>query len=265
MTASTCLANALVRGCSAGAQLRTLHLLRSRQTLRAGVLAADRVIVSSRFMARLCEVNGVAAHRIATLPPPVEGEVGRAAAKRPVRDRILFAGRLVRDKGLASLIGAVARIPQQRRPSLAAAGEPTRESRPLPRLAARLGVELAMLGKLSARELEAEIDAATAIAMPSLWPEPFGLTGIEAQARGRPVVAYDVGGIGEWMGRAGVLVPRGDEAALARAIGEVADPERWPEFSSAALAQAAAYRVADHADALLDLIHAAPAREGAAT
>jgi len=264
MATSTCLFNAVLRGCGAGPHARTLQLLRSRQALRAGVLAADRVVVSSRFMARLCELNGVAAHRIATIPPPVGGEVAQSAAQRPARDRVLFAGRLVRDKGLASLIRAVARIAPERRPLLAAAGEPTHEARRLPGLAARLGVEFAMLGKLSPRELEAEIDASTLIAMPSLWPEPFGLGGIEAQARGRPVVAYDVGGIGEWMGSAGRLVPRGDESALARAITDVADPARWPAFSAAALAQATAYRVEHHAAALLELIGLAPAREGVA-
>lgn len=265
MSAPTCLVNAALRGCGAGANARTLRLLRSRQALRDGVLAADRVVVSSRFMARLCELNGVVAQRIATLPPPVGGELARSAAARPARDRVLFAGRLVRDKGVASLIRAIARIAPARRPLLAAAGEPTRESEPLPQLAARLGVEFAMLGKLSPSELEAEVDASTLVAMPSLWPEPFGLSGIEAHARGRPVVAYDVGGIGEWMGSAGRLVPRGDEAALARAITEVADPERWPAFSAAALAQATAYRVSHHADALLELIDGAPAREGVST
>lgn len=265
MAASTCLLNAVLRGCGAGPRARTLHLLRSRQALRAGVLAADRVIVSSRFMARLCELNGVATQRIAILAPPIGGDVAVAAAERPARDRVLFAGRLVRDKGLESLLRAVARIAPARRPSLVAAGEPTREVRRLPSLAARLGVELTMLGKLSPRELEAQIDASTLVAMPSLWPEPFGLGGIEAQARGRPVVAYDVGGIGEWMGNAGRLVPRGDEAALAGAIADVSDPERWPAFSAAALSQATAYRVAHHVDALLELIGTAPAREGVAT
>jgi glycosyltransferase involved in cell wall biosynthesis len=260
MSTPTCLVNAALRGCGPGANARTLRLLRSRQALRHGVLAADNVVVSSRFMAHLCELNGVATQRIATLPPPIGGGVARTAAVRPARDRVLFAGRLVRDKGLASLIRAVARLAPESRPLLAAAGEPTRESQPFPKLAARLGVDLTMLGKLAPRELEAAIDASSLVAMPSLWPEPFGLSGIEAHARGRPVVAYDVGGIREWMGRGGLLVPRGDEAALARAIDDVVNPARWPAFSAAALSQATAYGVAQHADALIELIDGAPAR-----
>ena len=54
--------------------------------------------------------------------------------------------------------------------------------------------------------------------MPSLWPEPFGLVGIEALAAGRPVVASATGGIGDWLedGVGGLMVPPGDPGALAR-------------------------------------------------
>ena len=37
------------------------------------------------------------------------------------------------------------------------------------------------------------------LVMPSLWPEPFGLIGQEANRQGVPVVAYATGGIPEWL------------------------------------------------------------------
>ncbi|HTV74219.1 MAG TPA: glycosyltransferase [Candidatus Acidoferrales bacterium] len=254
MTATTCLANAALRGCGAGVSLKTVGLVQTTLDLRASVLQADHVVVSSRFMARMCLLNGVAPQRITMIPPPFEGEPVASAAPRPLRDRVLFAGRFVRDKGLASLVRALAKIAPERRPRLAAAGAPTAESRSIPALAARLGVDLTLLGKLSTAELNLEIDASTLVAVPSLWPEPFGLIGIEAQARGRPVVAYDVGGISEWMGAAGLLVPRADEAAFAAAVLTVADPAHWPTFSAAALRQAQNYRVANHVDELVGLL-----------
>jgi glycosyltransferase involved in cell wall biosynthesis len=174
---------------------------------------------------------------------------------------VLFAGRLVRDKGLRSLIEALGKLPRDVRPELAVAGAPTRDSQPLPDLAARLGVRLTMLGQLNSSELNAAIDASSLVAVPSLWPEPFGLVGIEAQARGRPVVAYDVGGISEWMGEAGILVPRGDEGAFARAIATVLEPARWSAFSAAALRQAAKYSIDAHVDSLLDVIALEAGRE----
>jgi hypothetical protein len=96
--------------------------------------------------------------------------------------------------------------------------------------AERYGIDIDWRGHLGADELRAVIDCASAVAVPSLWPEPFGLIGIEAQARGRPAVAYGVGGISEWIGDAGIAVPRGDEAALASAIRTLLDEAAWPRY-----------------------------------
>ena len=68
---------------------------------------------------------------------------------------------------------------------------------------------------------------AAVVVVPSRWPEPFGIVGIEAMAHGRPVVAFSVGGIPEWLenGVGGVLVPPGDVIAMGERIGALlADP-----------------------------------------
>ncbi|HXF69543.1 MAG TPA: glycosyltransferase family 4 protein [Thermoflexus sp.] len=51
-------------------------------------------------------------------------------------------------------------------------------------------------------------------------PEPFGLVNIEAMAMGKPVVAFAHGALPEIVidGQTGLLVPPGDEEAMARAI-----------------------------------------------
>jgi glycosyltransferase involved in cell wall biosynthesis len=53
------------------------------------------------------------------------------------------------------------------------------------------------------------LQRASVAALPSVWPEPFGLVGLEAAAFGVPSIAFDVGGIGQWLadGENGVLVP----------------------------------------------------------
>ncbi|MBD5633861.1 MAG: glycosyltransferase family 4 protein [Candidatus Eremiobacteraeota bacterium] len=254
MSHTACLGNAVLRGCASGLSARTLGLVRERLALREALQAADRFVVASRFVAGLCALNGVPPQRIVAIPPPFEGDPLGVPSPRPPEDRVLFAGRLVRDKGLESLIRAIARLPRAARPTLAVAGAPTRESKPLPELARKLGVALTMLGHLDAPALDAEIDASTLVAVPSLWPEPFGLIGIEAQARGRPVVAYDVGGISEWMGGAGLLASRGDTEGLARAITGVLDANRWNAFATTALAQSARFRLDGHVASLVDLM-----------
>ncbi|MEM2424984.1 MAG: glycosyltransferase family 4 protein [Candidatus Bathyarchaeia archaeon] len=53
-----------------------------------------------------------------------------------------------------------------------------------------------------------------------LWEEPFGLTVVEAMAAGKPVVAYESGGISEIIvnGVTGLLVPKGDVKSLTSAV-----------------------------------------------
>jgi glycosyltransferase involved in cell wall biosynthesis len=99
--------------------------------------------------------------------------------------------------------------------------------------------------------LRGAIDASTLVAVPSLWGEPFGLAGIEAFARGRPVAAYDSGAIGEWLDpAAGTLVARGDEAALAMAVERLCEPAVWRDCSNGALAAARRYALEPHVDAI---------------
>ena len=54
-------------------------------------------------------------------------------------------------------------------------------------------------GRVDHEKLESYYAAARLVVVPSRWPEPFGMVGIEAMARGRPVVAFDTGGIGDWL------------------------------------------------------------------
>jgi glycosyltransferase involved in cell wall biosynthesis len=75
-------------------------------------------------------------------------------------------------------------------------------------------------GWLSSAALMQEYARSALLVVPSLWPEPFGMVGPEAMAYGKPVVAFDVGGVREWLTDAvnGFLVPMGDAPGLAAAI-----------------------------------------------
>ncbi len=76
------------------------------------------------------------------------------------------------------------------------------------------------LGHLTHDEIAPRLQRARAYVFTSVWQEPYGLTLAEALACGTPVVAYDVGAAPEIVTpETGVLVPEGDVAALAEALG----------------------------------------------
>ena len=105
------------------------------------------------------------------------------------------------------------------------------------KLAKRCGVEhrVEFKGWLGPEQLSHEVANASVVAMPSLWPEPFGMVGIEALAAGRPVVASATGGIEDWLehGVSGLCVRPGDVHGLARALNELLnDPARQRAMGS---------------------------------
>ena len=79
------------------------------------------------------------------------------------------------------------------------------------------------MGWIPHKDLSTLIDEATMVAVPSVWAEPFCKVGIEAMAHGRPVVAFDVGGISDWLKHevTGYLVPWKDSTALASMIDKI--------------------------------------------
>jgi glycosyltransferase involved in cell wall biosynthesis len=212
-----CVGNLYVRGC--------LHRRDPRAALRRyprvskmldALRSVQAVVAHSAFVERHLHGNGVTRTALVPLfldplpeptPPPAE-------------PRILFSGRVVEAKGLETLLRAAARLDVP----LDVAGEGWWLPRAR-RLAARLGLggRVAFLGWLEPHELAAANDRASVVALPSHWPEPFGLVGLEALAHGRPVVASRTGGIPEWLrhGEVGLLVPPGDETALAGALEEL--------------------------------------------
>ena len=91
-----------------------------------------------------------------------------------------------------------------------------------------------------------------------VWPaiqEAYGMALLEAQAAGLPVLAGDAGGVPDIVrhGSTGVLVPEGDVAAFAAALGGLLDaPGRLPAMGEAARRTVQAEHGLDAAAAALD-------------
>jgi glycosyltransferase involved in cell wall biosynthesis len=159
--------------------------------------------------------------------------VSKPGAGDAARRRVLFAGRIVAPKGVGVLIRAARDVDGE----FVICGD-GRALGSMRALARRLGVEerIRFTGWLGAGELAQELADASVVAVPSVWPEPFGLVGIEGFAAGRPAVATATGGIRDWLedGVSGLCVPPADARKLAQALNELlADPDRQRTMGAA--------------------------------
>jgi phosphatidylinositol alpha-mannosyltransferase len=140
--------------------------------------------------------------------------------------RIVFAGRQEPRKGLQILLRAWPEIRERSGARLRIVGADPLAVR---LLLARERVSedgIDVLGFLDQDAFTAELLAAKALVAPSLGGESFGMVLTRAFACATPVVASDIAGYRDVMSpEAGVLVPSGDPAALARAVAELLDDE----------------------------------------
>ena len=191
--------------------------------IRSG-LRGSRVLACSEWMVEQLRLNGISATAVPLPVPAPPPHFVRVPAAEPT---FLYGGRLDRAKGVDVLLRAMAQVVRSRPAArLQIQGEGPRRAE-LEALAARLGIGPAVRfeGWTSFAEIEAALSRTWALTAPSLWPEPLGLTAIEAVTRGVPVIASETGGLAETVraGVSGYLVPNGDEDALARALLEAVD------------------------------------------
>ncbi len=128
----------------------------------------------------------------------------------------------------------------------------TEEWRNLP---ASVRARVHLLGRVSQTEKRRLLAGSSALVHPSLY-EGFGFPVVEAMAAGVPVVAADDPAVAEVAGGAALLVPRGDEAALAEGIRRVLESEETAaRLVDAGRARAAQLTWESTAIGLLDLYH----------
>jgi glycosyltransferase involved in cell wall biosynthesis len=144
----------------------------------------------------------------------------------------LYLGGIDQRKDLGTLLKALAVLRDQDLPHALVLAGRIRQDKQYPDLMARigdLGLDQAViqLDYVPDADLPALFAACAAFVFPSLY-EGFGLPPLEAMACGAPVVAVAAAAVPEVVGRAGVLVPPGDAAALAEALAAVA---RLPELA----------------------------------
>jgi glycosyltransferase involved in cell wall biosynthesis len=167
-----------------------------------------------------------------------------------------MVGRLIEPKGGRFLVEAAQRAsavlggPLK----LVVAGDgPERVS--LEARAQKIGVNAEFVGWVDSVQRTKLMREADVLAVPSVWPEPFGLVGIEAGCVGLPAVGFTVGGIPDWLlpGKCGELAPgdpptiAGLAAALCRAL---SSPDHLQRLSRGAWEVAHRFTLSAHVAAL---------------
>ena len=146
----------------------------------------------------------------------------RAEMRAGARPVVACVSRMAPEKGVDVLIRAIGRVGRDALLLLAGGGPDVERCK---RLAGSLGLRdhVRFLGVRN--DVERVYAAADVVVTPSVCDEAFGLSVVEAMASGRPVVVTDAGAMPDLVarGKAGHVVPRGDDVALAGAIGRLVD------------------------------------------
>jgi len=217
------------------------------------------VVVASEHMKREFARNGIAVERLHVNPlfpthdEPVEQSEARVDTASP--QTVVFMGRMTVLKGgdllLRAIADASARLARPVRALMIGDGPQLARWR---QIAADLRVDATFTGWLKGTDRWNLVRRATMLALPSTWPEPFGLVGLEAAALGVPAIAFDVGGVRQWLrsGESGVLVPGPPHAdSLASALAAALDdPQRLAQLRCGAMAVAREMTLDAHLDRL---------------
>jgi glycosyltransferase involved in cell wall biosynthesis len=188
---------------------------------RAALACARRIVVTSRFTARQLAGYDVPAARIRVVEPGVDPAPLAAADHEPAR--LLCVASMTPRKGHLVLIEALAAL-RSLAWSCTLVGSTTRDREHARRVmqaiaASGLAARIALPGELAPPLLREHYLGADLFVLPSLF-EGYGMVVSEAIAHGLPVLATRGGALAETLPPgAGMLVPPGDAAALAGALG----------------------------------------------
>jgi glycosyltransferase involved in cell wall biosynthesis len=208
-----------------------------KRRFNAVMARGERIIAISNFVAaRVLSRYNVDPKRLRIIPrgvDPVQFDpaavsthrVARLAAEWRIPDgapTIMLPARLTRWKGHSVMLDALARLERKDVCLVMVGAEQGRKKfrKELIARAEALGLadRIRLVGHCD--DMPAALMLADVVVNPSIEPEPFGRTVIEAQAMARPVIVSDQGGTAETVEHevTGWRIPPSDPAALANAL-----------------------------------------------
>lgn len=219
--------------CKKNAKLSFINLPRC-YALLSSMRKCDATIVLSEHMRYNAIINGWNPDKIHKLYPIVELPDNPERVKTMTDiPTVLYIGQLIRGKGVDLLLEALGKLTTSCKCIIVGSGN---DAEYLQGLAKELHLESKITWIGWSDEVNQYYDQADVLAVPSRWQEPFGLIGIEAFSHQLPVVAFDVGGVSEWLIHKvnGILVRHADPKAFAKALDSVlSDPSQAHKYGIA--------------------------------
>ena len=224
-----------------------LRGLRSQRKKMAANRGMHRFIVGSRWMRGQLQKNDYPGDCIDVIHPVPRDLDSVRFLPFSSSPEILYVGQIIRGKGVDLLLRALSLVRNPWRVTIVGVGNHLDYCRALADELS-LGDRVRFPGWVPHQELEAYYARARFTVVPSRWPEPFGMVGLEAMSRGRPVVGFAAGGIPDWLadGLAGLLVPAGDIDEFARAMDRLLADQKLAESLGRGAAKLAAEKFSHH-------------------
>jgi glycosyltransferase involved in cell wall biosynthesis len=187
----------------------------------------DLVIFPSQYLKTVYEMEKFfpAANRVVMPNPAPAFEAVQRTERSPGPLRLLFVGQLEHHKGVSFLLDAFEQVetPAQ----LILAGEGTLSAEVKKRVAQNK--HISYLGYVSTSQLVNCLEVADALVVPSLCYENSPTVIYEALQTGVPVIAADIGGVGELIqeGKNGYLFSAGSVDGFLAAVAKVDEKKEW--------------------------------------
>jgi len=212
---------AITHGCYRDSKIQSIPMVVSRSLHRSTWQLVDQFIALTGFHQDFLIRMGISPDRIVVRPTSVK-DPGQTPS--PGTD-VLFVGRLGAEKGVDVLLEAwriSGALETGRRLHLVGDGE----LRPAVDRAARADSSIVVHGMQDSQHVAELMDECGPVVIPSTCFEGLPLVLAEAIARGRPVIASDIGGLGQTVtDDIGWKVPASNAVALASTIASLTDEQ----------------------------------------
>lgn len=212
---ASCVSGRCVQGSRAASALCALEMFVHDAT-KAYTGRIDRFIAPSRFVAGKLLERGLPSEQVAVIPNFVDPERW-TPGENGDGSYVLFSGRLSHEKGVETLVRAMASLPEIPL-KIVGSGMLETSARQLARELGATNIEFT--GFKSEKEVRRLVQESRFICTPSEWYENAPMSVLEAFACGKPAVASRIGGIPEMVreGETGLLAEAGDAGDLRDAI-----------------------------------------------